>query len=240
MKTILVTGAKGFIGKNLIEALARVDEINIIEYDIHHSTSQLKAYLRDADLIYHLAGINRPKKINEFETGNIDLTQNIVNILKNEGKRTPMVFSSSIQAGLDNPYGSSKKKAEDILIAYNQEFQAKVYIYRLPNVFGKWSRPNYNSAVATFCHNISRGLDIYISDIHNQVELVYIDDVVNAFLTCLSDPSPGLEKTHFTVEKKFRITLGELVDKIHQLHAIRETLILPDLSDEFMRNFRIN
>lgn len=235
MKTILVTGSNGFIGKNLIEALKRQDNIEIKKFDIEDDIRILNLYLEESDLIFHLAGVNRPRKVEEFEVGNIRLTQKIVNNLEKLNSPIPIVFSSSIQAELENPYGISKKKAEAILTEYGKKNGVKIYIYRFPNVFGKWSRPNYNSVVATFCYNISHGLDINISDESKEIELVYIDDVINEFIKLVSREQEDYEKRYYRIKRTFKITLGELAEKIYQLRDIRKTLIIPDLSDDFMK-----
>lgn len=235
MKRVLVTGSNGFIGKNLIEGLRRSEDIEIKTFDIEDDINRLSAHLKKADIIFHLAGVNRPDKIEEFETGNTGLTKTIVNILEELQRNIPIVLSSSIQASLDNPYGISKKKAEDILIEYSNKNDAKIYIYRFPNVFGKWCRPNYNSVVATFCYNISHGLDISISDVNKEIELVYIDDVVGEFLNILSQEGEDRNKYHYKINRTFRITLGELAERIYQLRDIRKTLVVPDLSDDLMK-----
>jgi UDP-2-acetamido-2,6-beta-L-arabino-hexul-4-ose reductase len=179
--------------------------------------------------------VNRPKDIEEFETGNTGLTRTIVDIFKRLKRNIPIVFSSSIQATLDNPYGISKKKAEDVLIEYSQKSNAKVYIYRFPNVFGKWCRPNYNSVVATFCHNISHGLDISISDVNKEIELVYIDDVATEFLGLVSQGDEDKGKYYYKINRTFRISLGELAEKMYQIRDMRKSLLVPDLSDDFMK-----
>lgn len=235
VKKVLVTGANGFIGKNLIEGLRRCGDVKIKMFDIEDDINRLSAYLKDADIVFHLAGVNRPEKVEEFEIGNTGLTQTVVDMLERSGRNIPIVLSSSIQAELDNPYGISKKEAEDILIEYSQNNDARVYIYRFPNVFGKWCRPNYNSVVATFCYNISHELDIFISDVSKEIELVYIDDVVDEFLKILSQESECDDNYYFKIERTFRITLGELAEKIYRLRDIRNTLVVPDLSDDFMK-----
>jgi len=235
MKTILVTGSNGFIGRNLIEGLNKLKGIAIKKFDIDDNISTLKNYLEEADLIFHLAGVNRPEKVEEFEIGNVNLTQTIVDILEKLKKNTPIVFTSSIQATKNNPYGISKKKAEKILYNYSKHNRAKKYIYRLPNVFGKWCRPNYNSVVATFCYNVARGLPISISDPAKKIELVYIDDVIDEFIKLVSREQEDYEKHYYRIKRTFKTTLGELAEKIYQLKDIRKTLIIPDLSDNFMK-----
>ena len=234
MKTVLVTGAVGFVGKNLVAALKRRDDVRLILFDVNTDPAVLEAGLDEADLIYHLAGVNRPKDYSEFMTANAGLTEQMLARLA-ELDRTPIfVLSSSAQAELDNPYGRSKKAAEDALLKFNDKTGAPVCIYRLPGVFGKWSRPNYNTVVATFCHNLARGLDIIVNDPNREMELVYIDDVVSAFLRHLDgDLDPA--QLRYSVGRTFRVTLGELADRIRRLHAIRETLAVPDLCDDLMK-----
>ncbi len=236
MSTVLVTGSKGFIGKNLIAALGREKDIILNTFDVEDDPSLLENYLLKADFVYHFAGVNRPQNPEEFKTGNADSTASLVAILEKAGRKVPILLTSSIQAERDNPYGVSKKAAEDILADYNKRTGAPVFIYRLPGVFGKWSRPNYNTVVATFCHNIARGLEIKISDPDNEIELVYIDDVVRHFTRHL-DQSPLPERVgrYLRIDTTFRVTLGDLVAKIYSLRDMRTTLRVPDLSDYFLR-----
>jgi len=235
MKTALITGSDGFIGKNLLASLMKVDDARILTFDIKDDKKKLSSHLEIADIVYHLAGVNRPEKDDEFNTGNTELTENILKELERMRKCATIVFSSSIQAELDNPYGVSKKRAEDLLIKYSDKLGGFVHIYRLPNVFGKWCRPNYNSVVATFCHNISQGLDITISDETIELELVYIDDVINEFVKFLTNPTHRRGKLFCEIDRKFTVTLGDLAKKIYQLRDIRSSLIVPDLSDDFNR-----
>lgn len=232
--TVVVTGAGGFIGRNLVAALRRCDNLHILTITKEDDLARVEAALHQADLVFHLAGVNRPKTEEEFATGNTGFTQNIVQLLERMGRAVPIVLPSSAQAELENPYGRSKKAAEDVVLRYHEQTGAPVAIYRLPGVFGKWSRPNYNTVVATFCHNIARGLDIAISDPNRELELVYIDDVVACFLQHLTEEWPE-KRQRFTVPRSFRVTLGDLADRIRKLHAIRETLIIPDLADDLMK-----
>lgn len=234
MKKVLVTGADGFVGRNLREALGRQADVQILCFDVQDDPATLASLVSEADFIFHLAGVNRPQSVEEFTTGNAGLTQTIVSLLQKQGKKTPMMISSSTQAAQDNPYGISKRVAEETVFAYGRDAGTPVYVYRLTNVFGKWSRPNYNSVVSTFCHNISHDLDITISDPANVVELVYIDDVVAAFVALLDGTVPGSGE-YLTVGPTYRITLGELVRRVRTLRDIRATLLVPDLSDDLTR-----
>jgi UDP-2-acetamido-2,6-beta-L-arabino-hexul-4-ose reductase len=234
MKKVLVTGAAGFFGKNLVAALKRRDDVRLIMFDVNTDPAVLEAGLAEADFIYHLAGVNRPKDESEFVTGNVGLTEQILARLVELGRTPTFVLSSSAQAELDNPYGRSKKAAEDAVLKFNNKTGAPVCVYRFPGVFGKGSRPNYNTVVATFCHNIARGLDITVNDPNREMELVYIDDVVAAFLRHL-DCAPDPPRQCYNVGRTFRVTLGELADRICRLHAIRKTLTIPDLGDDLMK-----
>lgn len=235
MKTALITGANGFIGKNLRAALKRRRDVHILTFNRKDDLQLLARHLEKADIVYHLAGVNRPDSIEQFETINAGLTQAIVNTLESIGKRPTVVLSSSIQATVDNPYGTSKKKAEDILIEYAKRCGGRIHIYRLPNVFGKWCKPNYNSVVATFCYNISHGLDISISDKNSELELIYIDDVVNEFIKVLIAPDYCNGTVYCEIGRKYRIALGDLAKRIYQLRDIRSSLVVPDLADDFTR-----
>ncbi len=234
MKNVLVTGSDGFVGKNLVTSLRRFEKVVVLTCARSDDRSVLESALLQADVIYHLAGVNRPENDGEFELGNSGLTRDIVQHLQVHRKAPKIILPSSIQAALDNPYGRSKKAAEDTLLDYNRSNGAPVAIYRLPGIFGKWSRPNYNTVVATFCYNIARGLDISISDPDHEIELVYIDDVVAEFLRHLDDYGKP-DRLRYTVSRTFRVTLGDLAERIRQLHAIRESLVIPNLADDFMK-----
>src|ERR1039457_1758648 len=234
MKTVLITGSNGFIGKNLAAALFRHADIIVACFDIDDDPACLAGLLKEADIIFHLAGVNRPQHEDEFRFGNVGLTQTIISQLVEDNKKTPIIITSSTQAELDNPYGISKLQAEDAVFAYGNKTCSPVYVYRLTNVFGKWSRPNYNSVVSTFCHNIANGLPITISNPNHLVDLVYIDDVISAFLEILDGRTPA-SSTYLTVGPIYTISLEELAGKVHQLSDVRRTLVVPDLSDEFTR-----
>ena len=234
-KTVLVTGSEGFIGKNLITRLQELDNTIIKSFDKDDNIETFKKYLREADIVFHFAGVNRPKKVEEFERINAGLTTTLVELLEEMDNKIPIVITSSIQAELDNPYGKSKKIAEDELINYAKKNSVPVYIYRLPNVFGKWSRPNYNSVVSTFCYNVSHNLNITISDPKKELELVYIDDITDEFVSLLNREDKDFHKHYYNIKRTFMVTLGELADKLYKIKEVRKTLIVPDLSDDFMK-----
>ena len=234
MKKVLVTGSEGFVGKNLIVTLAQRTDVEIVSFDIASEPTELPHLLIGADYIYHLAGVNRPKNLDEFVTGNAGLTQTIVSILKNEGKKTPLVLSSSIQAALDNPYGRSKKEAEDAVFEYGLITGAPVYVYRMPNLFGKWCRPNYNSAVATFCHNIAHNLPIQINDPNVVMNLAYIDDVVRSFISIL-DGDLVAQESFCQVQPVHTATLGDIAELIRSFKESRELKSIPDMADPFAK-----
>ena len=227
---VLITGSKGFIGRNLTVHLQRREDVQILGYDIDNTEDELEAYLNEADFVIHLAGVNRPKNEEEFFTGNAGLTSHICHRLARRADPPPILLSSSIQAVLDNPYGRSKRLAEQTLIEYAETAGARAIIYRLKNVFGKWSRPNYNTVVATFCYNIAHDLPITISDPARELELVHIDDVVRHFISELDEPwEPGVVWRDAT--PAHRVTLGRLAEIIRSFRAMRDTLQTPDFGD---------
>jgi UDP-2-acetamido-2,6-beta-L-arabino-hexul-4-ose reductase len=235
MITVLVTGSAGFVGKNLVLALRRRSDVTLEEYDLGTPLPQLEAALCQADVIFHLAGVNRPQAVEEFETVNVGLTRQICDRLGQCGRSPKIVLASSVQAEADNPYGASKKRAEEVLRRFAEEMGAPVVIYRLKNLFGKWCRPNYNSVTATFCHNIARGIPITVSDPAKEVELVYVDDVVAAFLSELATSASSSTPRFAEVTPSYRVRLGTLAEKIQSLHNVRSTLTMPDLGDRFTR-----
>ncbi|HDR15768.1 MAG TPA: SDR family oxidoreductase [Desulfobacteraceae bacterium] len=235
MKTVLVTGSGGFIGRNLLEALGRRSDCRILEFEVEDAPSLLRKHLAAADIVYHLAGVNRPTDEEEFMRGNVGLTEFMLAALE-ELQRTPaIVMSSSTQAALDNPYGISKKKAEEAFFDFAGRTGAPVYMYRLTNVFGKWCRPNYNSVVATFCYNSARNLPITVSDRSKELELVYIGDVIANFLDILDRRPAAPVDDYLAITPTYRVTLGELADMIGRFRDIRRTLTIPDMSDAFTR-----
>lgn len=231
---ILVTGAKGFVGKNLIAELRNRGYVDILECDIDTSPATLEEYTKRCEFVYHLAGVNRPKEAKEYMAGNFGFTSELLELLKKHNNAAPLLITSSIQATLDNPYGQSKKAGEELMFAYEQETGAKALVYRLPNVFGKWCRPNYNSAVATFCHNIANGLPIQVNDPSVIMNLVYIDDVVSEFIAALAGKE--YRKDGFCyVETVYSIELGDIVGLLSDFKMSRETKSIPNMSEAFTK-----
>jgi len=239
---ILVTGAKGFIGKNLITTLHNIadgkdrsfgidSDITVFEYDIDTDPALLDGYCKNADFVFNLAGVNRPQDPKEFMEGNFGFASTLLNTLKKYNNNCPIMISSSIQAALNNPYGESKKAGEDLMFAYGQETGADVYVYRFPNLFGKWCRPNYNSAVATFCNNIANDLPITVNDPSVLMTLVYIDDVVAELIAALAGKANKKEDGYCYVPIEHKITLGEIVDLIYSFAKQPQSLVVPEIPD---------
>lgn len=220
---VLLPGADGFIGKNLRVALAETPGIGVLPITRGSSRQELFDAAARADAVIHLAGVNRPQDPVEFSVGNADFTACLCEALVASGRAIPVAFASSIQAERDNPYGRSKRQAEVHLAAYGERSGAPVTIYRLVNVFGKWSRPNYNSAVATFCHNIGRDLPIRIDDAGAQLRLVYVDDVLAKFRSFLADPGAGVRLAE--VGPIYSTTVGELARQIEAFKSVRTSLV---------------
>lgn len=253
---ILVTGAKGFVGKNLVAQLKNIrdgkarwypvgQDLVVYEYDMDSTPEDLDAFCSDADFVFNLAGVNRPQNTEEFMQGNFGFASVLLETLKKHGNRCPVMLSSSIQATLvgryaDGEYGKSKKAGEELFFSYAEETGAKVLVYRYPNLFGKWCRPNYNSAVATFCHNTANGLPIQVNDRSTQLELVYIDDLVDELIGALAGKEHHCEfdgiETVLTPEGRYcavpvshHVTLGEIVDLLGEFAAQPQTLTVPEI-----------
>lgn len=252
---ILVTGAKGFVGKNLVCTLENVKQgkdrtrsVNIEEvyqYDIDSTQEELDKYCKDCDFVFNLAGVNRPKTQEEFMQGNFGFASLLLNTLKKHNNRCPVMLSSSIQATLsgrfgDSEYGRSKKAGEDLFFAYAKENDTKVYVYRFPNLFGKWCKPNYNSAVATFCNNIANDLPIKVNDENTELELLYIDDLIDEMFLCLEDKPTHCEfegvETIFKQDGRYcaaqvthKVTLGEIVALLEQFKRQPQNLLMPEI-----------
>lgn len=230
VRRVLVTGARGFIGKNLMLVLSERPDVDALGYDVGDSDTALTEALSASDVIIHLAGVNRPVDPTEFDAGNRGFTEELCEKLKTLGKRTKVVMTSSTQAALDNPYGTSKQKAELVLTAYADVASAEVVLFRLPNVFGKWSRPNYNSVVATFCYNVWRGLPLVVNDPCVALQLVHIDDVVSRLIAEI-DASPEAPGARYEEGlPTFTATVGELAETIASFEDVRRSGRLPDLA----------
>jgi len=219
---VVVTGANGFIGRNLSVRLAEIGW-EVIGIGSDTGTAVLDEALSRAEFVFHLAGINRPTETAEFHTGNVEVTRRLCERLAATGRRIPLVYSSSIQAEINNPYGLSKRRAEEAIVDHARRTGSPVRIFRLANVFGKWGRPNYNSAVATFCHNIARGLKINVSDPAARLSLLYVDDAVSAFLSLLETPWEGAEFAQ--ADPVHETTVGEVADMIRGFAASRSNLL---------------
>jgi UDP-2-acetamido-2,6-beta-L-arabino-hexul-4-ose reductase len=232
--TILVTGADGFIGRNLLAHLRQHEGVRLLTCDLTTTEAELDRCASQSDVIFHLAGVNRPENVKEFELGNAGLTASLCRMISEAGRKPRIIFSSSIQAELDNPYGRSKRRAEDVLQQFARRTGTPLAIFRLKNVFGKWCRPNYNSVVATFCHNIAHDLPIQVSDADRELELLHIDDVVAAFLSQMDRPQ------HYTDGlvtpdpiPSYTLTLGDLAKRIRSFREMRQSLHTPDFSVRF-------
>lgn len=243
---ILVTGARGFVGRNLVSQLHNIqngkaknyavsgETLAVFEYDVDSDPAELEIYCRQADFVFNLAGVNRPKERTEFMEGNFGFASTLLDTLKKYNNTCPVMISSSIQAVLDNPYGESKRAGEQLLFDYGRETGARVLVYRFPNVFGKWCRPNYNSAVATFCHNIAHNLPIQVNDPKTIMNLVYIDDVVDELIAALSGQEHR-KGNYCEVPVVHTITLGGIVELLKGFKDMHANLGVPDLGDAFTK-----
>lgn len=242
---ILVTGAKGFVGKNLCSQLENIankkarwykvdPDITLFKYDIDSTPEELDEYCQKADFVFNLAGVNRPKDQDEFMKGNFGFASLLLDTLKKHHNTCPVMISSSSQAALDNPYGRSKKAGEELMFEYSKETGAKVLVYRFPNLFGKWCRPNYNSVVATFCNNIANGLPIQINDPSVMLNLVYIDDVVDQLIGCLTGDE-YMEGKYCYIPHVYKVRLGDIADLLYSFDKGRYSLQIPCVSDSFRK-----
>ncbi|MBQ4038304.1 MAG: capsular polysaccharide biosynthesis protein CapF [Bacteroidaceae bacterium] len=238
---ILVTGAKGFVGRNLCAQLRNIangkatwykveNNITLYEYDTDGTPEQLDTYCKDADFVFNLAGVNRPQDPKEFMEGNFGFATTLLETLKKHSNKCPVMISSSTQAALDNPYGESKRAGEQLMRDYSKETGAKVLIYRFPNLFGKWCRPNYNSAVATFCNNIANGQPIQVNDPSVMMSLVYIDDLVDEMIAALTGDE-HYDGEFAVVPQVHRVTLGEIVELINSFKESRNNLEIPHVEE---------
>ena len=259
---VLVTGAKGFVGKNLCAQLNNIKEgkkrnsgieiEEVFEYDIDSTNEELDEYCRKADFVFNLAGVNRPENPEDFRNGNFGFASVLLDTLKKHRNICPIMLSSSIQATLigryaGHPYGESKKAGEELFFEYANETGAKVLVYRFPNLFGKWCRPNYNSAVATFCHNIAHGLPIQVNDPNVELELLYIDDLIDEMILSLQgkehrcefdglDPVMTENGRYCVVPVTFHVRLGEIAKLIKSFAELPQTLTIPEIpADSFAK-----
>ncbi len=230
---VLITGAGGFIGKNLIAHLSERNDVEVLRFTRGDDASLLPALMLEVDFVFHLAGVNRPQDPQEFQSGNTDLTQALCDAIKACNKPLPVVYTSSSQAEQDNPYGSSKRGAEEALLELAGTCGTAVHLFRLPNVFGKWARPNYNSAVATFCHNITRDLSIQINDPQARINLVYIDDVVSHFIAVMDGKLAG--EPFVSVEPQYSIAIGELAEQLYTFRDSRMSMITEPVGTGLVR-----
>ena len=254
---ILVTGAKGFVGRNLCENLKNIRDgkdrtrsfsiENVFEYDIDSSTEELEEYCSKADFIFNLAGVNRPKDNSEFMSGNFGFASTLLDTLKKYNNKSPVMLSSSIQATLirrygESDYGKSKLAGENLFFDYGKETGAKVLVYRFPNLFGKWCRPNYNSAVATFCNNIANDLPIQVNDRNTELELLYIDDLIEEMMAALNgsehhceydglNPVEKADGKYCYVPVTHKVTLGKIVDTLESFKTQPQTLVMPEIAN---------
>ena len=231
---VLVTGADGFIGKNLLLHFREMNTIECVSFTRSNHIDELPELLGGVDWVFHLAGINRPKSSGEFVKGNVGLTESLCTSIKATGRAIPVVLTSSIQADLDNDYAKSKRAAEETLLTLHKATGNPFFIYRLPNVFGKFARPNYNSAVATFCHNIARGLPIQVNDPSAVIPLVYIDDVVESFKRLLFRKN-NKRDGFVEVFPMYSITVGELADQLYRFKTSRDDLVTQPVGKELIR-----
>ncbi len=238
---ILITGANGFVGKNLVSTLKNIkdgkdktrniDIEDIYSYDVDNTIEDLKKYTSDCDFVFHLAGINRPKDVSEFYEGNASFTETLCSLLEEYDNKSPILISSSIQVSRDNDYGKSKKEGEEYLLNHGKKMDSKVYVYRLANLFGKWCRPNYNSVTATWCYNVANEKDIQINDPNVELPLCYIDDVVNEFLNALEGHPTACKEGIYEVHPVHHVKLGELANIIKSFKESRGTLNVPDMKE---------
>lgn len=236
---VLITGAQGFLGRNLQLHLAERKDVSVTSFTRADNPTMLPTLVSQADFVFHLAGVNRPQDPLEFTSGNASLTAQLCQAIASErtatGRQIPVIYTSSTQATRDNPYGQSKRQAEQALLSL-QQLGSVVHIFRLPNVFGKWSRPNYNSAVATFCHNMARGLPIQINDAAASLTLVYVDDVIERFLQLMDGATPHIDAEGFEqITLQYHCTVGQIAEWIKSFRDSRDSLLTDRVGTGLLR-----
>lgn len=231
---ILVTGSNGFVGRNLISNLSLNRNIKIYKYDIDSTEEELDNYTSDCDFVFHLAGVNRPKDSKEFMEGNFGFTSTLLNFLKKNNNKSPIMISSSIQAELDNDYGKSKKAGEDLIFDYGKENNVKTFVFRFPNLFGKWCKPNYNSVIATFCNNIANDKEIVVNDENKDLTLAYIDDVCEELIKCLNGV-PTKDGKFCIIPTTYTKSLGYISNLIKSFKENSTGIMVPSTGDEFTK-----
>ena len=231
---VLITGANGFVGKNLQSHLSLNDDVEVLCYDKDSTLEELNEYTKECDFVFHLAGVNRPKDNSEFMEGNFGFTNTLLDKLRENNNKCPIMISSSIQAELDNDYGKSKKAGEDLIFNYGKENNVNVYVYRFPNLFGKWCRPNYNSVVATWCNNIAHNEEIIVNDENKELTLCYIDDVCKEIMNCLTN-NPSKNGDYCYVPVTYTKTLGEISKLLKSFKENDRGIMVPSTGDEFTK-----
>lgn len=232
---VLVTGASGFIGKHLVAGLNKLKDTVIYEFDKHTTSECFEKYCSDCDFVYHLAGVNKALNESDYMAGNVELTEKLLTKLKKYQNKCPVLYSSSIHAVLSTPYGISKKTAEDLLMTYEKETGAKVYIYRFPNVFGSGCKPNYNSVIATFCYNIARGLVIKLDDPNTVLRLSYVDDLTGELLQVLTGKMNQDGNGFYSVKEVNHLSLGEIAELISIFQKCQEYKVSLPLAEPFIK-----
>lgn len=230
---VLITGANGFVGQNLVSHLGERADVEVLRFTRDDSVKNLSGLVSQVDFIFHLAGVNRPQDPQEFYTGNTDLTRALCMAIRASGRKVPVLYTSSSQAELDNPYGNSKLGAEQVLLDLQSEVGSPIHLFRLPNVFGKWAKPNYNSAVATFCNNVARDLPIQINDPQARINLVYIDDVIAHFISVMDGRQAGTP--YLSVEPQYSITVGGLAEQLIAFRDSRASMITEPVGTGLVR-----
>lgn len=231
---ILITGASGFLGKNLVASLSTLKEFEVLKFDVDNTKEELEAYTACCDFVVHLAGVNRPTNPQEFYDGNFGFTEILCSYLERANNRAPILISSSIQATMENDYGKSKKEGEELLLKHGEKHGSKVFIYRFTNLFGKWCKPNYNSVVATWCHNIANDLEISMNNPESSLTLCYIDDVVKEIINCIKG-IPTIINGVYSVLPEYEIKLKKLSEILYSFKESRNNFNIIDMGSPLIK-----